>query len=147
MRLSRLLGTAALVAVAVAPFPRHSATASCAAPYLDEVEAVTLRSGAEAVVEGRAFTAGGCQDSMTCSSRLGCQSCEYDDPPAVPMKDVELRLVQGGRSWPLAVADAGTADDNQLGWVEWTFEVPAGVRPGRAQLRAEGAEPVRVRVR
>lgn len=147
MRPSRILVTATLLGLAVAPLPQRSATASCAGPYLENAEELRLRAGAAVVVEGRAFTGGGCQDSMSCSTTLGCDSCEYDDPPAVPMEDVELLLVQGDRTWEVAVADAGRAEDNRLGWVEWEFEVPSGVRPGRAELHAEGAEPVRVRVR
>ena len=97
-------------------------------------------------IEGRAF-AEGCQDTMSCSGGLGCQSCKHDDPPPVPMQDVGLRLVQRDRTWHLGAADAGTADDNHLGWVTWRFQVPSDARPGPATLVAENVEPLRVRVR
>jgi hypothetical protein len=94
-------------------------------------------------VEGRAF-ADGCQDSQSCSVMLGCTSCQYDDPPPAPMDDVELWLVQGERRWLLDVADAGTADDNHLGWVTWTFDVPHRAKPGPALLRADRSQPERI---
>lgn len=103
-----------------------------------------LHRGATVTIKGRSFV-DGCRDSMSCS--VGCDSCEYNEPPEVPMDDVALRLVQGDRAWELGVADAGTADDNQLGWVARTFTVPDGARTGPARLLAEHAEPQRIRIR
>ena len=136
---------AALLGLAVAPFPQAPATASCAAPYLEVRERLVLERGATVVIEGRAFV-DGCRDAMTCPA-FGCGSCEYDDPPPVPYKEVGLRLVQRDRTWNLDVADAETAENNRQGWVTWTFDVPAGAQPGPARLRAEHAQPVRVRIR
>lgn len=84
---------------------------------------------------------------MTCSTGLGCDSCEYDDPPATPLQDVRLRLSQGGRTWDLGVVDAGTAEDNRLGWVTWTFDLPCGAERGLAELLPERADPVTIRIR
>ena len=105
-----------------------------------------LRPGATATVEGRNFV-DGCRDTMSCSGVGGCQSCEYDEPPEEPQQDLTLQLRQQGRTWELATADAASAEDQRLGWVSWTFEVPAGVEPGSARLVAENAQPVAVRVR
>jgi hypothetical protein len=144
MRRSAALLVTAMAGLAMAPFPQPPASASCAAPSIEDGGHLVLQRGASTTIEGRSFV-DGCRDSMSCS--VGCDSCEYADPPEKPMKDVGLRLVQQGRTWELAVADAGTADDNQLGWVAWTFTVPDDPRPGRARLVADHAEPVRVRVR
>ena len=147
MNRSVLLLVALLLGLAGAPFPQPPASASCAAPYLLETDGVVLDRGSGVTVEGRAFTGGGCQDSMGCTGILGCQRCTYDDPPAVPLQDVGLRLHQHDRSWTLGTSDAGTAADDHLGWVTWTFELPAEVQPGPARLVADGAAPVRIRVR
>jgi hypothetical protein len=144
MRRSMLLLVAFLLGLAVAPFPESPASASCAAPYLPG-ERLVLQRGTTVTVEGRAFV-DGCQDTMSCSVGLGCEQCEYDDPPPVPMDDVRLRLGQNGRRWELAVADA-SAEQGRLGEVEWSIELPDGVRPGPARLLAERAQPVRVRIR
>ncbi|WP_109506497.1 hypothetical protein [Nocardioides speluncae] len=141
-----LLLAAVLLGLAVVPFPQPLASASCAAPYLKLNERPVLERGATATVEGRAFV-DGCRDSMSCSEGLGCDSCEYDDPPPKPLTDVVLRLVQGDRKWRLDVADAGTADDNQQGHVTWTFKLPADAKPGPAKLAADHAHPVQIRVR
>ena len=63
------------------------------------------------------------------------------------MQDVALELRQDGRSWRLGTADAGTAEEQRLGYVTWTVELPEGVQPGRARLVADTAQPVDVRVR
>lgn len=147
MRRSTLLVFATLFGLAGAPFPEPPATASCAAPYLDIDEPLVLERGASVTIEGEAFTGGGCQDSMSCSDTLGCESCEHSDPPPTPMEDVRLRLAQGGRSWHLDEADSGTAEDNQLGHVTWTFDVPAGARAGPAKLIAEHSQPMPIRIR
>lgn len=139
-----LLGTAAF-ALLVAPVVHPPALASCAAPYLIEVDGLVLTRGATATIEGRAFV-DGCRDSMSCGPGLGCDDCEYDEPPEQPKEDVALHLVQGGRTWDLDVTDAGSAQDDRLGWVSWTFEVPKGVKPGPARLVADGAGPTRIRI-
>jgi hypothetical protein len=131
---------------AVTPFPTGPASASCPAPYLNTEERMVLERGATVVVEGRAFV-DGCQDSVTCTAGLGCDSCEADDPPPEPMDDVRLQLVQGERHWSLDVADAEKAGNNHLGWVTWSFDLPVAIKPGRATLVAEHAEPVRARIR
>ena len=117
-------------------------SASCAAPYLKTAEALVLARGVTTAVEGRAFV-DGCQDSVSCSVGLGCDSCEYDDPPPEPMKDVVLQLRQHGRTWDLATADAEGASTSHLGWVTWAFELPPGVvggpaRPKSARRRMRG---------
>lgn len=146
MQRTTLLLLAAMLGVASAPFPQPPASASCAAPYLQVTESLVLDRGASEMIEGRAFTEG-CQDSMSCSGVFGCESCEYDDPPAVPLEDVELRLVQRDRSWILDSTDAETAQNNHQGWVTWNFEVPGGADRGPAKLVSDHAQPVRIRIR
>lgn len=136
-----------LLALSAVPFPQMRAAASCAAPYLDLAERPTFERGATVTVEGRAFTDGGCQDSASCEVGCGADTCEYDDPPPTPMEGVELKLEQDGQTWRLDIADAGTAKDDRLGWVSWSFEVPSEARPGPAKLLADNVEPVRIRVR
>ena len=140
-----LLLIATLLGLAALPLPQTPASASCAAPYLKVSERLVLERGETMTIEGRSF-ADGCQDSMSCSGALGCDSCKYDDPPPVPLDDVGLRLVQRGRTWTVAVADAGTAESNRLGWVEWTFEVPVDARRGPAKLFPEHAEAVPIEI-
>jgi hypothetical protein len=146
MRRSSLLLTATMLGLAALPFPQTPGSASCAGPYLEDTERLVLQHGATITIEGRSFV-DGCQDSMSCSVGWGCDSCEYDDPPPTPMEDVGLRLVQRDRTWSLDVADAEAAENNHLGWVTWTFRLPAGVRPGTAKLLPEHAEPVPTRIR
>ncbi len=137
---------AGLLGLVVAPFPVGPAAAGCVGPHLEDVDRLVLRAGATASVEGRGFV-DGCRDTQSCSGVGGCQQCEYDEPPEQPHRDIRLELRQDGRSWLLGTADAGTAQEQRLGWVTWTFDVPAGVDPGRAKLVAEGAQPVRVGIR
>jgi hypothetical protein len=63
------------------------------------------------------------------------------------MQRVTLRLVQGDHSWDLASVDAGSADADHLGWVSWTFDLPAGVVPGPAELAPDNAQAVRITIR
>jgi hypothetical protein len=147
VRRSSLVLVTTLLGLAVLPPPQTPASASCAGPYLKDTERLVLQRGSTVTIEGRSFTDGGCQDSMSCSGGLGCGSCEYVDPPPTPMQDVGLRLVQRDRTWDLGVADAKTAESNQLGWVTWTFDLPAGAQPGPAKLVPEHAEPVRIQIR
>ena len=146
MRRGYSLLMAGLVGLVIAPFPAGPAVASCTGSSLEGVETLVLRAGATASLEGRGFV-DGCRDTQSCSGVGGCQRCEYDEPPEQPHQDVRLELRQDGRSWLLDTADAGTAEDQQLGWVTWTFEVPAGVEPGRARLVADGTRPVEITVR
>jgi len=146
VRRSLLILVTAMLGAAVSPFPQTPASASCAAPYLEVSRQLVLERGATLTIEGRAFV-DGCQDVMGCSTGWGCDSCKYDDPPPTPIVDVGLRLVQRGRSWTLGEADAQTAETNDMGRVTWTFEVPAAAKPGPAQLLADQAEPVRIKIR
>ncbi len=136
---------AGLVGVVLVPFPTTTASAGCAGPSFEDAESLVLHRDSVTSVEGRGFF-DGCRDTQSCSG-IGCQSCEYTEPPEEPRQDVRLELRQQGRTWPLATADAGTAEDQQLGWITWTFDLPAGVEPGPARLVADGAQPVEVRVR
>lgn len=135
-----------LIGVVVAPFPEVPASASCAGPSLEGAGRLVLHRGGSTSVEGRSFV-DGCRDTMTCSGVMGCQKCTYDEPPERPQEDIRLELRQRGHTWLLATADAGSAEDQRLGWVTWTFELPDEVRPGPAKLLPEGAQPAGVRVR
>lgn len=134
----------ALTGLAIAPFPQPPASASCPAPYLEDAGQLVLHRGLTITVEGRAFVKG-CRDSMSCE--VGCGSCDYDSPPEVPMEDVAIQLVQGDRTWELERADAGTAEENRLGHLTWTFTVPDDLRRGPARLLVEHAEPEHIRIR
>jgi len=138
---TRLLLAVPLLLLGVAPTP---SAATCAAPWLTAAPGTVLERGVPATVEGRAFV-DGCRDSMTCG--IGCGACEYDDPPPEPYRDVDLRLVQDGRSWHLGTTDAASAEAAVEGRVRWRVTVPAAARPGRARLVADHAEPVSVRIR
>jgi hypothetical protein len=144
MRRSSVLVITIMLALAVAPFPETPASASCAAPTLEGSQRLVLERGATVTVEGDYFV-DGCRDAIGCSEGLGCDHCT-DEPPPRPMEDVGLQLVQGRRTWNLGVADAGAAGD-QLGWVTWTFVVPAGAKPGSARLLPEHGETLKVRIR
>lgn len=146
MRRSSVLLAVAALGFLVAPASQPAAKASCTGPYLLDADRLVLARGTTTTVEGRGFVAG-CRDSMGCEVGPGCDDCDYDEPPATPYDDVRLGLVQGGRTWTLATADAGSAADDRLGWVTWTFDVPAGVRPGRARLVADHGGPVLIRIR
>ncbi|MEI5674245.1 MULTISPECIES: hypothetical protein [unclassified Nocardioides] len=72
-----------------------------------------------------------------CPSPPDCESCAYDGPPERPLRDVRLELVQGDRTWLLGTADAGTAADDRLGQVTWTFCRPT-CGPGRRSCGSTG---------
>jgi hypothetical protein len=146
MRPALLTLLAILLGLAVAPYPPPPASASCAAPYLLDAGHLVLQRGEPIAVEGRAF-ADGCRDTMSCSATLGCENCEYTDPEPTPYAGVVLRLRQHGRTWTLGTADAGSAAGGELGRVTWTVDLPRDVEPGRAQLVADHAQPVAVRIR
>ena len=58
-----------------------------------------------------------------------------------PLRDVELLLVQGTRTWPLGTADADERYDTR-----WQVVLPADAAPGPAVLRAGNAEvPLTIR--
>lgn len=139
------LGLAVALGVVAVPLPGDEAAASCVAPYLEiggREGRPALLPGAEVRVEGRAFVIG-CDDTGT-STVWGCS---VDEPEQErPMQDIELRIRQQGRVWALGSTDAGTVEHNRLGHASWKVTLPAGVRPGRATLAADGAEPLRIRV-
>lgn len=141
-RLAALL--VVLAGIAFAPLPGQPAAASCAAPSLDVERGAVLEIGAPTTVEGRYFS-DGCRDSMGCTSTFGCSSCEYDDPEPTPTQDIELTLVQGGRSWSLGTVDAAAGDP--FGTASWEVVIPAQARPGHARLEAGDAQPVQIRLR
>ena len=124
--------------------------ASCAAPSIavpgQDAAAgrVVLTRGDEVTVTGRGF-ADGCNDTGG-SSDFGCDS---DEETVEPLTDVELSVRQGrptpGRT-SLAVADAGSAEDGELGQVTWTFTVPETLEPGPATLVTDRSGPLAVRI-
>ena len=146
MRPTFLALLAALLGLAVAPYPQPPAVASCVAPYLLDEGHLVLERGVPTEVVGQAFV-DGCRDTMDCSGVPGCESCEYTDPEPVPYDDVALRVRQGGRTWLLGRADADSAEDGRAGRVTWPVELPSGVRRGPAKLVAEHAQPVAVWIR
>lgn len=144
VRRSSLALVMVLLGIALAPTPGRPAHASCAGPSLQLARPV-LHRGTSATVEGENFV-DGCSDSGSCTT-IGCASHCDDPEPETPLDDVELRVVQHGRSWRVGVADAGTAGDDRLGRVSWRFVVPRGLAPGPAMLRTEASGPIRVRIR
>jgi hypothetical protein len=139
---SRKTGWAAVVALLVAagPWPAWHASAGCVAPYLEDsatgAAPPVLVRGSTVTIEGDAF-ATGCDDT---GPTWGCSG-----ESRVPMRDVTLRIRQGEREWELGAADA--SDGDEVGHVEWTVALPDGLEPGRATLRADQGDPLRVRVR
>jgi len=127
---------ATLLGLTIVPFPEDGASASCAEPTFTD-ERIVLVRGAEQTVEAEGLS-DGCEDGESCG--IGCDDCQVDDP-AEPQRDVELRIIQTGRSWTLGTVDA---DDHVA---TWTFELPAGLERGKARLAATGIRPVEVRVR
>lgn len=144
-----------LLGVAVVPYPDSPAAASCAAPSLaidgkeTEQRRIPLVPGEEVTVTGRGFSTG-CDDTGEQSVIPGCSGDdESDEEPVEPMQDVELVVLQGRQDpeqTSLAVADAGTAEENELGQVTWTFVVPDTLAPGPAVLKTVGSEPLPVRI-
>ncbi|WP_435769814.1 hypothetical protein [Nocardioides sp. SYSU DS0651] len=141
MRRCSLLLFATLLGASALPALGGEAVASCAAPALLVPEGAVLERGATVTVAGEGFV-DGCQDSMGCEVRLGCDSCEYAAPPPAPYRDETLALVQQGREWVLGVEDARPDG----GEVTWSIEVPRDVAAGPATLRTDHGEPVRVQV-
>ena len=136
----------ACVAVATAafittsPWPAGDAAAGCVAPYLADsatgAEPPVLRLGSTVTIEGDAFVHG-CDNT---GSKWACSA-----ESVTPMKDVVLRIQQGGREWELGSADA--SDGETRGHVEWTVDLPEGLTQGRATLKAGSSDPLRVQVR
>ena len=54
----------------------------------------------------------------------------------MPLENIELRVRQSGNSWSLGVADAGTADENELGHELWDAALPTDLAPSAAVLVA-----------
>lgn len=129
--------------LAGAPWPPERAAASCAAPSIqigdDTQRRVAIAASATITVEGLGFV-DGCDDTGG-QTEWGCTP---DDVTEAPMRDVGLSIRQGPQRWELGSADAGTAEDNRLGQVTWSFDVPGRLEPGRATLIARGAQPLRV---
>jgi hypothetical protein len=139
MRPAALL-VAALLAAALAPFPGSPAAASCAGSVLSiagPTDPPELQPGDALTVDGRFFV-DGCDDTGGQDTFFGC---EEEHETVTPMTDVDLVLRQRGREWPL-----GTADATRDGDLSWEVRVPAGLRPGRASLVADGAQDLRVRI-
>jgi hypothetical protein len=133
---SRWWWAAALLTLLALPVPANPATASCVGPYMfvGKVQKSTVIDPAATLsVSGRAF-ARGCDDTGS-SSIFGCRSSQGER--LTPMQDVVLLLRQGDQRWRLGVADAKSAEQNQLGRITWHVQVPAEVRTGRATLVAD----------
>jgi hypothetical protein len=129
------------LSIVTGPWPGAPATASCAAPYLRIAGDLPAPApGGEFVVEGRAFV-DGCDDAGG-TTVFGCSVDEAE--PEVPLKAVTLRLRQGGTEWDLGTADAGSAEDGQLGQITWRVTMPADVQPGPARLFTDDSEPLPV---
>lgn len=142
MRPAPAILLATLTAAMLLPFGPEQATASCVGPHLDNVDHFMARRGTTIEIEGAGFM-NGCQDTGSCSTTLGCSSCDYGPKPT-PMRDIRLTLQQRGRTWPLGTADA-TSDG--MATVTWTVKVPAGVKAGSATLVPEHGQPVKIRIR
>ena len=138
--MSRLVVLALLLA-GLSLVPTGGASGSCAGPMLSTRSLgegpPTLYVGGLTEVTGRWFV-DGCDDTGG-QSAFGCGAPEPLEEER-PLRDVELRLVQGHRSWVLGKADAGTAEEGRLGQVSWTFRVPMTAKDGPATLRAGDAE-------
>lgn len=146
----RLLAAVVLLGLATAPFPQPPAHAECAGPTLKvqgmEEEPALLHRGEQVTVMGRGFV-NGCDDTGG-GSGFGCSGND-DGEIESPMVNIELVLLQGQptmKQTSLALSDAGTAADGQLGWGTWTFTVPTHQPLGRAVLKTEGSSPLPIRV-
>lgn len=92
-----------------------------------------LQHGQAVTVTGEWFHSG-CAD--TYSNGPGCSgsSARPDDPEA-PLTNVKLTLHQRSKTWVLGSADA----IGERYSISWTWQLPSGVEPGPAELRAESA--------
>lgn len=138
MRPRLVLALAPVAVLLTAPWAGEPAAASCVGPTVVADE--PLVGGTVVEIGGTRFADLPCDDTGG-GSAGGCEDDhEPVDPPVVPYDDVVLTLVQGGRSWELASADAD--DDGDL---SWSVTIPAGAAPGRARLETEyGATRVRI---
>lgn len=141
MRPTFLAVLALLFGLAVAPYPQSPARASCVGPTLAVEKHAVLEQATTLTVDGKWFV-DGCADTGTCRTGPGCDDCEPEIEQPEPMTDVYLELRQGGRRFVLGAADAG-----EDGRITWEFQLPEGVRPGRAVLGATRWGPVVVRIR
>ncbi len=117
--------------------PVPAARASCAGPVVavgetvDDARApvsgVLPAPGADVTVSGVGFHTG-CDDT---GQGAGCSAPASTE---APMRDVELVLQQGDRSWTLGTQDAAPRDERYA--IIWTGQVPPEARPGPATLRA-----------
>ena len=144
MRPAPAILLAALTTATFLPFGQQPAAASCAGPYLTDPDHVVLHRGTSVDINGAAF-AGGCQDTGSCTTTLGCTSCDYGPEPT-PMSDITLTLRQHGHTWPLGTADARRTNDDS-GAVTWTVDIPTDVKIGWATLVPEYGQPAKIRVR
>ncbi|MEJ5868497.1 hypothetical protein WDV85_12200 [Pseudokineococcus sp. 5B2Z-1] len=126
--------------------PVPAARASCAGPLfavgatVDDARApdsgVLPAPGADVTVSGVWFRTG-CDDT---GQGAGCSAPASTE---APMRDVDLVLEQGDRSWTLGTQDASSREDRYA--ISWTGHVPPGARPGPATLRAgSSALPVHI---
>ena len=129
-----VLALAAVLLGTVAP----PAQAGCSAPVLvvgttaDDAHPPatggSLVAGQDLSVSGLRFHSG-CDDTGESS---GCSA-----PPApteAPLRDVDLVLEQGGRTWTLDTQDASGRESGYA--LRWDGRVPADAAPGPATLRA-----------
>jgi hypothetical protein len=97
-------------------------SSACAGPDLSVTPAKTAPGG-RIIITGTAFQ-DGCNDTFANGRTL--------DPPAKPLKDISISLVQMDRTWKLATIDQAKPD--------FTFTVistvPTGVSPGKAGVQA-----------
>ncbi|GAA4367588.1 hypothetical protein GCM10023146_12190 [Nocardioides caricicola] len=154
MRAPFLVLITALLGLALVPYPGSPAAASCAGPTLaieghDDGRRIPLVPGEEVTVTGRGFSTG-CDDTGSQSVTPSCSGDDVgEEGKSEPMSDIELVVLQGKQTpeqISLAVADAGSAEDNELGQVTWTFVVPSTLSPGPAVLETVESEPLRVRI-
>jgi len=117
--------------------PLPAAQASCVGPVFavgDAVDdarppqvGVLPAPGGDVTVSGVWFHTG-CDDT---GQGAGCSAPASTE---APMRDVDLVLQQGDASWILGTQNAASRADRYA--ITWTTQVPTGVRPGPATLRA-----------
>ncbi len=125
----------AMILLVFIPWPGSTASADCAAPYLqiaDSEDKPVVVQGTTISVQGRAFVVG-------CDDMGDSGGCSGDREEEVPIKNVELSLRQGTQRWDFSTEDAGVAADSKLGQINWDLQVPPQAKPGRATLVAGDA--------
>src|SRR3954468_16545935 len=80
MRAAPAILFTALMASTLLPMGEQRAAASCAGPHLVHTDRLTLQGGTTGEIEGAAY-ADGCRDTGSCSSTLGCTTCDYGPDP------------------------------------------------------------------